>query len=46
MTQKERQDRIREGIYLAALEEFGTLGYERVNMERICGQHGISKGMM
>ena len=46
MTQKERQDRSREEIYRAALEEFGTLGYERVNMERICGQHGISKGMM
>ena len=46
MTQKERQDRSREEIYRAALEEFGALGYERVNMERICGQHGISKGMM
>ena len=46
MTQKERQERSREEIYRAALEEFGTCGYDRVNMERICGNHGISKGMM
>lgn len=46
MTQKERQERSREEIYQAALEEFGTSGYDKVNMERICGNHGISKGMM
>ena len=46
MTQKERQARSREEIYQAALEEFGTRGYDPVNMERICSQHGISKGMM
>lgn len=46
MTQKERQERSREEIYQAALTEFGTLGYEKASMERICGQHGISKGMM
>lgn len=46
MTQKERQERSREEIYQAALIEFGTLGYEKVSMERICGQHEISKGMM
>ena len=46
MTQKERQERSREEICQAALEEFGTHGYDRVNMERICGRHGISKGMM
>ena len=46
MTQKERQERSREEIYQAALEEFGTYGYDKVNMERICGRHGISKGMM
>ena len=46
MTQKERQERSREEIYQAALEEFGTSGYDNVNMERICGNHGISKGMM
>ena len=46
MTQKERQDRSKEEIYQAALEEFGTLGYDKVTMERICGNHGISKGMM
>ena len=46
MTQKERQERSRKEIYQAALEEFGTYGYGKVNMERICGNHGISKGMM
>ena len=46
MTQKERQARSREEIYQAALEEFGRCGYDGVNMERICGSHGISKGMM
>ena len=46
MTQKERQERSKEEIYQAALIEFGTLGYEKASMERICGQHGISKGMM
>ncbi len=46
MTQKERQERSKEEIYQAALEEFGTFGYDQVNMERICGKHGISKGMM
>lgn len=46
MTQKERQERSKEEIYRAALTEFGALGYEKVSMERICGQHGISKGMM
>ena len=46
MTQKERQERSREEICQAALEEFGVLGYDKVSIERICGQHGISKGMM
>lgn len=46
ITQKERQERSREEIYQAALEEFGSHGYDKVNMERICGNHGISKGMM
>ena len=45
MTQKERQERSRKEIYQAALEEFGTYGYDKVNMERICGNHGISKGV-
>ena len=46
MTQQERQERSREKIYRAALEEFGASGYDAVNMEQICGKHGISKGMM
>ena len=36
MTQKERQERSREQIYRAALEEFGTHSYDAVTMERIC----------
>ena len=46
MTQKERQDRSKEEICQAAMEEFGTLGYDKVTIERICGNHSISKGMM
>ena len=46
MTQQERQKRSKEKIYQAALDEFGAYGYDAVNMERICGRHGISKGMM
>lgn len=46
MTQEERKRRSREEIYQVALEEFGTNGYEKVTMERICTGHGISKGMM
>ena len=46
MTQKERQDRSRREILRAAMEEFGTHGYDSVSMENICTRHGISKGMM
>ena len=46
MTQQERQQRSREEIFRAAQEEIGTVGYDGVNMERICAKHGISKGMM
>ena len=46
MTQKERQERSKEEIYRAAMEEFGTRGYDGANMEHICADHGISKGMM
>ncbi len=46
MTQEERKRRSREEIYRVALEEFGTNGYEKVTMERICTRHNISKGMM
>ena len=38
MTQKERQEHSRGEIYRAALEEFGTNGYNQVNMERILRQ--------
>lgn len=46
MTQQERQEKSRQVIYEAALEEFGTYGYANVNMEQICSRHSISKGMM
>ena len=40
MTQQERQERSRNEIAQAAMEEFGSY------MERICSGHGIYKGMM
>ena len=46
MKQKERQERSRQEILLAAMAEFGTHNYEDVTMEGICTAHGISKGMM
>lgn len=46
MTQKERQERSKQEILEAALKEFGANGYSQVNMEHICKNHGISKGMM
>lgn len=46
MTQEERKRRSRQEICRVALEEFGTYGYEKTTMERICTRHNISKGMM
>lgn len=46
MTQQERQERSRQKIFSAAMEEFGSHGYENVTMECICANHNISKGMM
>ena len=46
MNQQERQERSKASIYQAALEEFAANGYGNVNMERICANHHISKGMM
>ena len=46
MTQKERQERSKNEIFQAALEEFGNYDYHAVTMESICAKHGISKGMM
>ena len=46
MTQQERQERSRNEIAQAAMEEFGSYSYDKVTMERICSGHGISKGMM
>ena len=46
MTQKERQERSKREILEAAMEEFGARDYDAVTMDRICGSHGISKGML
>ncbi|HIZ43890.1 MAG TPA: TetR/AcrR family transcriptional regulator [Firmicutes bacterium] len=46
MTQEERQERSRELIYQAALDEFGAADFDAVTMDRICSSHKISKGMM
>lgn len=46
MTQQERQAHSRREILQAATEEFGRLDYAQVNMENICKNHNISKGMM
>lgn len=45
-TQKERQERSKNEIFNAAMEEFGNQDYDKVTMECICSKHGISKGMM
>ena len=46
MKQIDWKKRSQQYIYEAALQEFGTYGYEGVNMENICKRHDISKGMM
>lgn len=46
MRQRERQERSRQKILSAAMEEFGSQEYETVTMDRICANHDISKGMM
>lgn len=46
MTQKERQERSRREIRRAAMEEFGSRGYEAATVDGICGRGGISKGML
>lgn len=46
MTQKERQERSRQLIYQAALDEFGSRDFDGVTMDSICANHDISKGMM
>lgn len=44
--QTERQERSRQAIIQAAIDEFGSSDFEAVTMDRICASHGISKGMM
>lgn len=46
MKQQERQERSRQKIFSAAMEEFGQNNYDKVSMESICAKHHISKGMM
>lgn len=46
MTQRERKQRSKEKILVAAMAEFGTKDFDAVTMDGICFAHGISKGMM
>ena len=46
MKQAERKRKSIEEIYQAALCEFAKKGYENTNIENICKEHHISKGMM
>ncbi len=46
MTQAERQERSRQRIFDAAMEEFAADEYDAVSMGRICSRHKISKGLM
>lgn len=46
MKQRERQERSKQGILCAAMQEFGENDYDKVTMESICTKHHISKGMM
>lgn len=46
MKQEELKKHNRDMIINATFEEFATEGYHKVNMERICSYHGISKRMM
>ena len=46
MTHQERQAYSKAVILQAAMDEFGSRDYNQVNMETICKNHCISKGMM
>ena len=46
MKQEERRERRIREIFSAAMEEFGTNGYENVTMDSLCTRHGLSKGVL
>lgn len=46
MKQEERRERRIREIFSAAMEEFGTNGYENVTMDSLCARHGLSKGVL
>ena len=46
MKQQERQQKSREKILSAAMQEFAERGYEEVTVDSICQKYKISKGMM
>lgn len=46
MKQQERQQKSREKILSAAMQEFAERGYEEVTVDNICQKYEISKGMM
>ena len=46
MKQQERQQKSREKILSAAMQEFAEPGYEEVTVDSICQKYEISKGML
>ncbi len=46
MKQQERQQKSREKILSAAMQEFAERGYEEVTVDSICQKYEISKGML
>lgn len=46
MKQHERTEQTKEKIITAAIEEFGTYGYDASSLNNICGKHNIAKGLI
>lgn len=46
MKQEEKTELTKERILQAAIQEFGTNGYAASTLNAICGNHGISKGLL
>ena len=46
MKREEKSELTRERILQAAIEEFGTNGYDASALNTICSKNGISKGLI
>lgn len=46
MKQSERTEQTKEKIITAAIEEFGTSGYDASSLNNICSKHKIAKGLI